>query len=208
MIITRLEDGGGRVSRSPLRNKIKIYIDGEYSFTLYGYEVRELSLKENMELPPLLYQQINEEILWKRIRRKSLDMLKRSDKSEHEIRLRLKQDGYSEELISKTTDWLKGYGYIDDRRFTEHFVAYKKAGKSSAQIRSELYKKGIQKEYIEDTMEQCHDDSDAIIKIIQKKTNFAKNLSTEEKTKLASYLYRKGFKNEDIRRHLDLYDIE
>ena len=67
-----------------------------------------------MELVQEQVEEIYHEILRKRIKERALYLLKAADKTEYEIRTKLRQAFYPEELIDYAVDFLKQYRYIDD----------------------------------------------------------------------------------------------
>jgi regulatory protein len=191
MKVTRLEPG--------FQKKVKVFIDDEYGFLLYTGDIRRYKLEEDMELPDELYHQIIEETVYRRARQKALAILKRSDRTELELRQKLKQAEYTEEIINRTLAYINSYHYLDDKRYAQNYFTYKKSSKSSKQIRMELVQKGIDKEMINNIMEEeGYSEEEAIQKAIRKKTQDIDALSFEQKQKIAAYLYRKGFSQEMI----------
>ncbi len=195
MIVTKLEKIDTK--------KTKVYIDEEYAFLLYPQDLRLYKLEEGMEVSEELYHQIMTETVIRRAKQKAMSILKRSDRTEKELRLKLKQNDFPEEAVDEAVAYVMKYNYVDDERYLENYVFYKRGSKSKRMIEMELQQKGLSKELIREHMEQEEvNDEEAIQKAIRKKIGTKSELSYEETQKVAAYLYRKGFKEEDIRKYL------
>lgn len=195
MIVTKLEKVDSK--------KTKVFLDEEYAFTLYPQDLRIYKLKEEMEVSEELYHQIMTETVIRRAKQKAMALLKRSDRTEKELRIKLKQSEYPEAAIEEAISYVMKYGYVDDERYLENYVFYKKGQKSIRVMELELQQRGLSKEQIREQMEKEEvNDEEAIRKAIRKKIGTKAELSYEETQKVAAYLYRKGFREEDIRKYL------
>lgn len=195
MIITKLEKCNAK--------KIRVYIDEEYAFIVYPQDIRIYALKEDMELSEKLYNQIMEETIIRRAKQKAMALLKKSDRTEKELYFKLKQAEYPKTAIECAIEYVKSYNYVNDDRYLEQYVSYKKGTKSIRVMEMELKQKGLSKEQIQEQLEKEEvTDEVAIQKAIRKKIGRKENLTFEQMQKIASYLYRKGFKEEDIRTYL------
>ncbi|MFW5649951.1 MAG: regulatory protein RecX [Acetivibrio ethanolgignens] len=197
MRIISLEKGRGQ--------KVYVNLEDSSRFLLYTGDIGRYHLEENMELSQELFSRIMEETLYRRARQKALAVLKRADQSESELRRKLKQSEYPEEIIEKTIAYVYSYHYLNDERYAKNYIRYKSDTKSRRQIVNELRQKGVSKEVVDTVLEEtAGDDTEAIRRAIRKKTSDVEALEYEQKQKLAAYLYRKGFMEEDIRRELKM----
>ncbi len=195
MIITGIEKG--------YRKLFRIYVDEEYAFSLYESEIRRYQLEQDMELAEELFYEILEDTIFKRGKQKALNLLKRMDYTEGELRSKLKMSDFTPDMTDRVIDYINSYHYLNDARYVENYVAYKKSNKSIRQIKMELGRKGVDSELIEEHLaKSLPSDEEAIKKAIAKKTKDVDALTYEEKQKIASYLFRKGFKESDIRQQL------
>lgn len=195
MIVTKLEKIDSK--------KTKVFLDEEYTFILYPQDMRRYRLEEDMEVSEELYNQIMKETVIRRAKQKAMALLKRSDRTEKELKLKLKQGDYPDEAIEAAIEYVKNYGYINDERYLENYVYYKKGNKSIRIMELELQQKGLSKEQIREQIEKEEvNDEESIQKAIRKKIGTKTELTFEETQKVAAYLYRKGFKEEDIRKYL------
>ncbi|MFW5632343.1 MAG: regulatory protein RecX [Acetivibrio ethanolgignens] len=197
MRIISLEKGRGQ--------KVYVNLEDSSRFLLYTGDIGRYHLEENMELSQELFSRIMEETLYRRARQKAVAVLKRADQSESELRRKLKQSEYPEEIIEKTIAYVYSYHYLNDERYAKNYIRYKSDTKSRRQIVNELRQKGVSKEVVDTVLEEtAGDDTEAIRRAIRKKTSDVEALEYEQKQKLAAYLYRKGFMEEDIRRELKM----
>lgn len=201
MEITRIE----KVNKS----KLNIYIDGEYAFFLYQKDINQYHLKEGMELNPELYEEIREEIVLYRAKQKALSLLKFMDRTKQQLKRKLKEAGYSEDIVESAIAYIDSFGYLSDERYASVYIRERKHRKSKLALKVELSQKGVPNEIIEQVFEreyqeEAEDDPEmiAIKKSIAKKKLNLGSLSWEEKQKIIASLYRKGFELDKINKVL------
>lgn len=130
---------------------------------------------------------------------RALYILGKSDKTEFEIRTKLKRNEYSEDIIDRIILFLKEYGYVDDLKFAMNYVSEKSNYKSLMQMRSALILKGVSASFIEEAfLENNNDQSDLIRKLVEKKKIEWETADKLKIQKLYTYLSRKGFKSNEI----------
>ena len=144
-------------------------------------------------------QKNNMDELTKAIRR-ALFLLTDMDRTEKELNDKLKKAGYSENTIARTMEYVRSFGYIDDRKYTEKFIDIAKGKKSRVRIVYDLAQKGISRDIIDEAFDSVGewDERDLIRTMAEKKL---RNMATSDPmayTKVASYLTRKGFRGSDI----------
>lgn len=202
MHITSLEYQG--------RSKVRIYIDEEFAFPLLREDVVQFDLKEGLELSREAYDVLLKDGVLRRAKLKALAILKQMDRTEQELRRKLLEAEYPENIIDMTLDYVKGYGYINDSRYASTYIRHRITSKSKNMLVAELYNKGIQRDIIETAIlteyDQAREENPelvAIKKALAKKSYDPENLTWEEKQKLIASLYRKGFDIEKIKQALD-----
>lgn len=201
MLVTEIEAIG--------KAKSKIYIDGEYSFILYKSEINRYHLKENEEISMEVYREIIDEVIIKRAKARSLYLLKDMDKTEYQLRTKLMQNLYKNDVIDIAVDYVKSFHYIDDVRYSENYILNRSKYKSKKQIIQELLVKGVSKNIIDDVYEtSSYDEAEAIKKHIKKKRIDLETASNEDIQKLYMSLLRKGFSAEKIRSVIRLTMME
>lgn len=130
---------------------------------------------------------------------RALYILERSEKTERELRTKLKANQYVDEIIDEIIDFLKKYKYIDDYRYAERYIEYKSKSRSYKQIKAELFKKGISSEVIKSNFKNIEaNEKITIQKLVNKKKIDWNSLDDMDIHKLMGYLLRKGFQYEQI----------
>lgn len=190
------------------KSRFRIYIDEEFAFVLYKGELLKYGITVNSELSDETYLEICEKVLPKRAKRRSLNILTNRCCTEYQLREKLHQGEYSNEIIEKTIEYLKSYNYINDSQFTRDYISYHLNNKSRKLIRRDLFKKGIPFEVTDAIyVELIGEDEEALEKTqisrwLEKKKFDKKCANLKEKQQLFSFLQRKGFSPDAILRFL------
>ena len=185
------------------KERVNIYIDGEYSLAVNAELIYKENLRTNMEIDIEKLQEVaaKEEIL--RCRSSALRIIERIYKTEKELRDKLKEKNYSDNAIELSVEFLKEYNYLNDDTYAKAYIKEHASSKGSSKIKYELLKKGIDKDIIEANMPLCIDEETeraAALKIGEKK--YRTIIKSENDTyKISGKLYRfilsKGY-NYDI----------
>lgn len=183
------------------KKRMRIRTEEGDSFVLYKGEVRRYGLREEEELPADIYEEIRNEILIKRARKRAMFLLEKMDRTESQLRDKLRQGFYSEDIIEDAISYVKKYHYIDDNRYASTYVRCQKERKSQRQIQMDLMQKGIDREVIAQAIEEEYEsetEQELIMKWIEKRHYSIENSDIKEKQKMYQFLMRKGFRSEDI----------
>lgn len=201
MIVTQVE---------PLtKTKWKVYLDGKFVFVLYKGELSRFHIVQGEELSEDIFAKIREEVILKRVKLRALHLLNQMDRTEEQLRTKLKQGFYTDDMIDRAVAYVKSFGYIEDADYAKRFILSRQGSKSRKEIYAKLYQKGIAKEIIERAMEECYEDNEemtAIRKLIEKKHFDVRNAGDSEKQKIYGYLARKGFSYDTIRQVIQISD--
>ncbi len=206
MIVTQLQELE--------KSKIKLVLDHEITLSLYQKDIEQLKLEEGTLITEETYHEILDQLLYPRAIQKALSLLKFSDRTEKELRDRLALEDYPRQIIDRVIDYVKDYGYLDEKRFAGSYIRSRMNRKSKLMIKNELLQKGIDQDILDQVLEEEYQPQDredsfqdpeliAIQKAIAKKTKEPGKLSYEEKQKLLASLYRKGFDLSKIKQLLD-----
>jgi Uncharacterized protein conserved in bacteria len=192
MIITNIE--------AFMNGKSKVFIDEQLAFVLYKGELSRYKLRVGEDITAEIYDKILKEVILKRGKARGLYLLQSKERTEQEVRNKLKQNFYPEDIIDQVIDYLISYRYIDDNRYTRMYIEYKSRRRSKAKICQELMQKGISKSFIMDIYEEIDNNKDIelIRKFIEKKS-LKEEMTSVDIQKLYQQLFRKGFQYDDIR---------
>lgn len=182
------------------KQKYRIFLDGESAFAVYKGELSRYHLEEGAVLPPEVYEELVNRVLKKRATLRAMHILERTDKTEAQLRRKLEESEYPKEAVESAIAYVTSYGYLDDRRYAEHYIEWKKQGKGKARLKMELVQKGISREIIEEVLESADfgETREMIRQIILKKRKTDIPMNEKEKQRLYGFLMRKGFSSSDI----------
>lgn len=192
------------------KGRYRIYIEEKPSFVLYRGELKRLGIREGEPISEKSLQEIMEEILPGRARRRAMNLLQSRDYTEAGLREKLRSGDYPENCIEEALVYVKSYGYVDDRRYAGDFISYNMERKSRTRMEQDLMKKGIGKDTICSVFEELEEqgtsqDEDAMIRsLLEKKKYDPKTAAKQEKQRMYAFLYRRGFHGEAINRALSL----
>lgn len=197
MVITQMDSFG--------KDKLLITLDEEISFCLYQKEVHHLQLEPGAELTDTLYQEIRKEILIPRARKRTMYLLEKLDRTEAQLREKLRQGRYPEDIIENAIAYVKGFHYVDDLRYAESYVRCYSQSKSRRLLYQELVGKGVPRDLIEQALEEeyeTEDESAKIVRWLEKKHYSAEEADPKQRQRMYQFLLRKGFRSGDVLRLL------
>lgn len=180
--------------------KRRIYFDNGEKLVLYYSETRGLHLEEGSYISHEVYEVLLTEILGKRAKKRALHLLERMDRTEQQLREKLLASEYPHCVVEAALSYVKSFHYIDDQRYANTFIRYKKEKFSRQQMKQKLMQKGVSKELIEDALETAYDADESVhIRNLLEKKNFSADDADEsEFRRMYNYLLRRGFRSGDI----------
>lgn len=200
MIVTMLSE----VSAS----RVKVYIDEQSAFVLYKGELRKYGLREGEPIEEKIYEELVCEVLPKRAKLRCMNLIKSRDYTREQLKLKLKQGGYPEQVIEEALDYAASERYIDDLRYAEGFIVCSHERKSRRRIENDLLQKGISAETIASAWAHwegegnVQDEEEQIKALLVKKHFDVESADRKELQKMYAFLARKGFDGDKIRRML------
>ena len=182
------------------KGKKRITFDTGVFCMLYRSELRGLYIEEDAYLPQSQYEHILYEIVAKRAKKRVLYLLEKMDRTEHQIREKLKANEYPDCCVEIAIEYAKSFHYIDDYRYACTFVRGYMEKYSRMQLKQKLLSKGIIKEYIEQAIEEEYlsEETNQIQELLRKKKFGGQASNTPEFRKMYQFLLRRGFKSSDI----------
>ncbi len=192
--------------------RYRVYLDGQFAFVLYKGELSRFHIKENQECSEEIYQHIMTQILPKRAKLRSMNLLQSRDYTRRQLEDKLKQGEYPPECVEEAIAYVESYGYIDDYRYAKDFIEYNLQIKNRKRIETDLMRKGIGKDIIGKAFDELEDlgveqDELSMARALLNKRKYCANTATkQEQQKMYGFLYRKGFQSDTIGKAL-LLDI-
>lgn len=183
------------------KKRKKVYLEGEYTFLLYNSEIRNFKLSEGDCVSDKVYDELVA-LVNKRAIMRAMNILKDSQKTEKKLRDKLLQGGYTDEQTDIAVNYVKSYGYIDDKYFANYYIELHKDNRSKRDIEQHLMTLGVDKDVISRELEEVEIDELPMIKeFLRKKSvdiDSFSSLEPKEKNRIISSLIRKGFTYEKI----------
>lgn len=192
------------------KDRVNVFVDGKYSFSLDITQVAELGIKTGAEYTVEELAELENESQFGKLYTRSLEYVLIRPRSQRELRdylYRKTRDsrtkmgtikkGVSPELTERVFNRLLEKGYLDDEKFARFWVENRNTRKGSSlrKLQSELMAKGVERSIIERALQDTdRSDTDELQKIILKK---ASRYSDEQK--LMAYLVRQGFSYDDVK---------
>lgn len=186
------------------KGRAKICLAGGTDFVLYKKEYESYGIEEGADLSEADYNQIVTDILIPRCKKRALHLLEKQDRSEKNLRDKLKEGGYSQEIVDIAIDYINEYGYLDDARMAASHIRFYQDSRSKLRLKQDLIGKGISADVIDRVMDEEYtsDESDLIEKLLLKKNYDKENATYEERAKMYRFLAGRGFSSDSINRVL------
>ena len=166
-----------------------------------------LHLKEGSALLQAQYEYILYEIVAKRAKKRVLYLLEQVDRTEHQIREKLRLSEYPECCIEIAVAYAKSFHYLDDYRYASTFVRYRMEKYSRMQLKQKLLAKGISKELAEQAIEAEYlsEEGEQIRALLEKKKFQSQSSNTPEFRKMYQFLLRRGFRSSDVLKEMNVW---
>lgn len=189
------------------RDRRSVYIDGSYAVGISLETLIKLDLFEGKEVDEEELKRIVFEIENEKAKNYAKLLLSYRERSPKEIEDRLKEKGYSEEVIHRVISDLNETGLLDKKRFARMWIKDRLgfSGKGKRLITLELLKKGLKKEEIEEAFKNSDfDELEIAKKMAERYLSHLKDTDPlKGRKKLYDYLVRRGFSFEVIEKVLN-----
>ena len=140
-------------------------------------------------------------------REKALEYISHRRMSCKEMERKMLDKGYDEETAAYCVSWLLENRFLDDGSYAGAVVRhYANKGYGPARIRSELSRRGIERELWDSALEEMPEDTSKIDKFISSRLTDPED--RDQVRKITAALYRRGHSWEDIRRALNRFNAE
>ena len=178
--------------------RVSVYLDGKYSFSLTQNQLIELKIHSGMELTEQELEDLQKASDYGKLLGRSMEYVMIRPRSIREVRdylWRKKADPETADTIIKKLEKL---GYLGDAAFARSWVRARQLTKpvSKRRLTAELIQKGVTNDLIQqalsgtDEATNAYDETEALRTIIAKKRKQARY---QDEQKLMQYLARQGF---------------
>lgn len=187
------------VSQKHDNSKQNIFIDNVFAFALVSQDVAYFKLKEGCEISQEQYEFIQNNLIYIKAQDTALYYLGYKMRTEAEVRKKLTEKEFSEDVIEKVMAFLAKYHYCDDKEYAIKFVKERLRlhPKGVYGLKMELRQKGIADKWITEALEETDiDETTDAVMWIHKKTRGQDiaALDEKQKRKIYAFLQRKGYR--------------
>ena len=179
------------------QTRYNIFIDGEYAFALPMQDILYFKLKEGREVPEETIEYIQNSLIYIKAQDTALHYIGYKMRTVKEIRIKLAEKEFSEEVIEKVITFLEKYGYADDREYCKKYIKEKlrMKPKSGYALKIELRQRGISSRIIDEVMAETEvdEEGDAFRWLERKSRGIWPPQDDKQKKKLYDFLLRKGY---------------
>ncbi|NBI27436.1 regulatory protein RecX [Chengkuizengella marina] len=193
-------------------NRYNIYVNDRYVLSVHEDILVKHRLLKGEEINETKIKRVVEDEELQIIQRQAIRMISRRVKSRYELKQKLSDKGYEENLIDLTLDQLEKTKYIDDYSYAlnlaNHRIKYQKKGLKW--IEQELSQKGISKVTMNQVIQELDKELEfkAAYQLAKKRWDLQSGQPTKKKSKISSFLMRRGFDYSLIRNIIDKIEKE
>lgn len=182
------------VEPSGRSGKTRVVFGNGTALFLYKSEVKKYELKAG-HVPDSTYDSLIEDVIRPRCRTRALHLISKMDRTESDVRQKLREGGYPEDIIEDTLSFMEEYHYVDDLEYAKAYFRTYGDTKSLKVITQKLLEKGVAKETIRAACEEAYDGSeeDLIRRLLEKRHYDPERADRKEREKTARFLIGKGF---------------
>lgn len=188
------------------KNRVSVFVDNEYSFSLENTDMVRLKVKIGNEITKDDIEYFNKECNLTKAKNRVMDIINRRLLPKKAIISDLIKHGFDKETANDAVSEFESLGYINDEFFASEYAkdafCYKKHGK--IRIINDLVQKGIEKDVAKDALSQLEIDEKENISTILKERFSALDFSDfKQKNKAVRYLASRGYNISDIINAID-----
>jgi len=187
------------IEKQKKEGRYNIYLDGEFAFGLYKESIFDFGLRVNDELDENKITEIRECDETGFGKKVAYGFLNFKPRTEKEVRKKLKEKKISAKSTDKIIESLKSLKYLNDGAYAKMFVESKLLRKPQGRrmISIKLKEKGIDKEIVEQTLQDHYSEDSEIMKAKDLLNKFEKKVRAkspaDKKQKCFRHLISKGF---------------
>lgn len=175
-------------------NLIRLTISNEKFYVDYDmYHENAFEVDKEIDFPTYKLILANDE--FNKAKYFALNKISYSQKSTYEIRQKLKEQKFSEDVIEKIIEYLDSYGFLDDESYVKSYIRDKDeiSNWSRGKIRFMLKRKHIDDNLIEDYIYMISDEREAEKARFFADKKIKNDFSYENRAKVFRHLASKGF---------------
>lgn len=175
------------------KERVNVYLDGEYHFSINLMDAAKLRKGQTLSDADIARLQSDDDVV--KAVESAVRFLAYRPRSVAEVRRNLAEKSIEESVIAAAVEQLSALSYLDDRAFARFWVdnrtMFKPLGLTA--LRYELRQKGVDETIIADVLDDL-DIEAAVYQAAQTQVRRLRGTDTRTfRTKMASFLQRRGF---------------
>lgn len=187
------------------KDRLSIYIDGKFSFTISEDDYISMNLYDNPVLTEDTIDYIKNTLNFREAKSLAVRYLSMKLRTEKEVRVKLQDEGYDSVCIEQVIEELKSIGYINNKLYAQKYVFDRSKLKplSKKLMKQELQAKGIPGDVADEVLDDWKVEDIVVVESLLKK-KFGKYDLTDEKILKKAYMFllHRGFSHDTIREAL------
>ncbi len=183
-------------------DRYSIFIDDTFAFGLILQDILYFKLKEGEEISQEKFDFIQNELVYVKAQDIALHYIGYKMRTETEVRKKLQEKEFTQEIIERVLEFLIAYHYVDDIQYCKSYITQRLHcnPKGSYVLKRELKQKGIQESIICKTLEQMDiDEFGDAVRLLEKKCARFDTIDEKEKKRLFAFLQRRGYSYDIIK---------
>jgi len=175
--------------------KVKVFVDGVLAFVADKKTIANAGLQLGQNLSVSQVEEIKHLFLLHDCVDAALHYLSYRPRSKDEVRRRLQQRGFADDVIVETMDTLKERGFIDDVAFANFWKDSRLSfnPRSRELLKLELRQKGVSAHIAAETVEDIDDETSAYRVGLKKSRGLGLLDYADFRRRIFGYLRRRGF---------------
>lgn len=182
------------------KGKYRVTFETGVTCLVYRKEAARFSLHGGAFISKQEYEELLEEVVGKRAKKRALHLLEQMDRTEQQLRDKLVANEYPSRCIDEAIAYVKSFHYLDDERYASNYVRFSQEKMSRLQMKQKLMQKGIERILIENAIEEEYvaDEMQQIARLLQKRRYVPGECDEKEFQRTYQYVLRRGFRSSDI----------
>lgn len=196
-VVTKLE----RQKKDPKR--ISIFVDEKFLLGVDSEVIFKFDVVKGMVWTENLLNKLQEEEAYRKGLKKGFDLLYRSSKTKKQLKRKLIEKEFSEDVAERVVEKMSDEGFLNDLHYSEQFIETRAVRYGAYRMRQELRLKGVSDDIIDEALGNVEQDSeyDRAMVIAQKRVGQYRSDPNEKiYSKLVAYLSRKGFSYDVVKK--------
>ncbi|HEY1351223.1 MAG TPA: RecX family transcriptional regulator [Ktedonobacteraceae bacterium] len=178
--------------------RVNLYLDGSFSLAMSAELMLKLDLRVDQELSEADFAGLKEEEAHRQAVERAVNYLSFRPRSQAEVRRYLRRKATPPQIIEAVLERLQRQDYVDDRAFASFWRENREqfSPRGSQALRNELRMKGVDREIIDETVSDEHDEELALRAGRRKALTLLQAPEMDYTTfrnRLGGFLVRRGF---------------